>query len=109
MDNGSLEHWLHSDEELSNQKFNKLNLLQRINTAIDIASLLDYLHNQCHIPITHCDFKPGNVLLDSEVLGHVTDFGIARFLPTENISGVQSSSSAVKGTISYTALGIYAF
>lgn len=109
MDNDCLEKWLHSDNELSIHKFHKLNLLQRINIAIDIASALDYLHNQCHNPIIHRDLKPSNVLLDSEMVGHVADFGIAKFLPTENISGNQSSSTAVKGTVGYTAPGMYGF
>ncbi|CAI9759220.1 unnamed protein product [Fraxinus pennsylvanica] len=37
------------------------------------------------------------------MVGHVADFGIAKFLPVENISGNQSSSTAVKGTLGYAA------
>ena len=57
-----------------------LSLLQRLNIAIDVANALDYLHHHCQTPIIHCDLKPSNVLLDDEMIGHVGDFGLARFL-----------------------------
>ena len=56
-----------------------LSLLNRLNIAIDVANALDYLHNHCQTPIVHCDLKPSYVLLDDEWIGHVGDFGLARF------------------------------
>ncbi|PRQ60888.1 putative protein kinase RLK-Pelle-LRR-XII-1 family [Rosa chinensis] len=35
-----------------------LNLIQRVNIAIDVANALDYLHSHFHNPIVHCDLKP---------------------------------------------------
>ncbi|CBI30405.3 unnamed protein product, partial [Vitis vinifera] len=75
-----------------------LNLLQRLNIAIDVGSALDYLHNQCQDPIIHCDIKPSNVLLDNDKNAHVGDFGLARFLHhhiNEN-SHIQTSSVVLK-------------
>ncbi|ESR50768.1 hypothetical protein CICLE_v10033594mg, partial [Citrus x clementina] len=101
MVNGSLEEWLHPNREA----LKNLNLLQRLSIAVDVASALDYLHHYCETPIVHCDLKPSNVLLDSELTAHVGDFGLAKFLPeaTNNLSSNQSSSVGVKGTVGYAA------
>jgi len=87
----------------------KLSLLQRLNIAIDVASALDYLHHHCETPIVHCDLKPSNVLLDDDLIGHVSDFGLARFLQdvSQDCSANQSSSIGVRGTIGYTPPGKY--
>ncbi|XP_057512881.1 probable LRR receptor-like serine/threonine-protein kinase At3g47570 [Actinidia eriantha] len=107
MVNGSLEDWLHpnENEEEANKDSRNLNLLQRLNIAIDVASAIDYLHNHCPEPMAHCDLKPSNVLLDHEMTGHVGDFGLARFFP-EAIYGsstYQSSSIGIRGSIGYAA------
>ncbi|ESR50794.1 hypothetical protein CICLE_v10033951mg, partial [Citrus x clementina] len=87
--------------------YENLNLLQRLNIAVDVASALDYLHHYCETPIVHCDLKPSNVLLDGELTAHVGDFGLAKFLleATNNLSSNQSSSVGVKGTVGYAAPG----
>ena len=110
MGNGNLYEWLHPTPRKINEaleKQRKLSHLQRLNIAIDVASALDYLHNHCETPIVHCDLKPSNVLLDDEMIGHVSDFGLARFLHdiVHNSSTNQSSSIGVKGTIGYTPPG----
>ncbi|KAL7248528.1 hypothetical protein ACSBR2_003294 [Camellia fascicularis] len=70
MPNGSLNSWLHPIPSTGVHREPKsLNLLQRLNVAIDVASALDYLHNHCHTPIIHCDLKPSNILLDEYVTG----------------------------------------
>ncbi|XP_040364644.1 probable LRR receptor-like serine/threonine-protein kinase At3g47570 isoform X2 [Rosa chinensis] len=107
MDNGSLEEWLHpstgTGEVTEAPKI--LSLIQRLNIAIDVASALDYLHNHCETPIVHCDLKPSNVLLDGDLTGHVSDFGLSRFLsePTMSVSGNQSSSIGIRGSVGYAA------
>ncbi|KAL7229125.1 hypothetical protein ACSBR2_007761 [Camellia fascicularis] len=60
MVNGSLEDWLHPHPSSADGESRKLNLLQRLNIAIDVACALDYLHHHCRTPIIHCDLKPDN-------------------------------------------------
>ncbi|KAI3519838.1 hypothetical protein L1887_09054 [Cichorium endivia] len=93
MPNGSLHDRLYSSTSAS-----RLNLLQRINILIDVASALDYLHNHCLPTIIHCDLKPSNILLDDDMVAHVGDFGLARFLGTNSN---QNSTSGIIGTIGY--------
>ncbi|CAN6692724.1 unnamed protein product [Malus baccata var. baccata] len=110
MDNGSLEEWLHPPtgiEKLRDHVPKKLSLLQRLEIAIGVACALDYFHNHCEMPVVHCDLKPSNVLLDNELTGHVSDFGLARFLSQvrSNVATIQSQTSSVgiRGTVGYTA------
>ncbi|XP_043725909.1 probable LRR receptor-like serine/threonine-protein kinase At3g47570 [Telopea speciosissima] len=104
MPNGSLDDWLHLLVEAHNHSRN-LSLLQRLNIAIDVASALDYLHYNCYAPIVHCDLKPSNVLLDSDMTAHVSDFGLARLLLEldDNSSQNQTSTIGIKGSIGYAA------
>ncbi|XP_031122857.1 probable LRR receptor-like serine/threonine-protein kinase At3g47570 isoform X2 [Ipomoea triloba] len=106
MINGSLDNWLHnhSKDTGENNDSKSLNLLQRVNIAIDVANALDYLHNQLEAGLVHCDLKPSNILLDGDLVAHVADFGLAKFLPTE----VASSSIGIKGTIGYAAPNLHA-
>ncbi|XP_054823389.1 probable LRR receptor-like serine/threonine-protein kinase At3g47570 isoform X2 [Prosopis cineraria] len=101
MVNGNLENWLHPSIE--NQSHQRILLLDQIlNILIDVASALHYLHHECEQPLVHCDLKPSNVLLDSNMVAHVSDFGLARLLSTsKGISNEQSSTIGIKGTIGY--------
>ncbi|KAI8551321.1 hypothetical protein RHMOL_Rhmol06G0177200 [Rhododendron molle] len=107
MVNGSLEEWLHPNEKEDDvhDKLRSLNLLQRLNIAFDIASALFYLHHHGSETIVHCDLKPSNVLLDNDMVGQVSDFGLARFLvdATCNSSANQSSSIGLRGSSGYAA------
>ncbi|KAL5854128.1 hypothetical protein ACOSQ4_003930 [Xanthoceras sorbifolium] len=76
MSNGSLAKCLYSNEFV-------LDILQRLNILIDVASALEYLHFGYSIPIVHCDVKPSNVLLDQDMVGHLSDFGITKLLGEE--------------------------
>ncbi|KAB2614558.1 LRR receptor-like serine/threonine-protein kinase [Pyrus ussuriensis x Pyrus communis] len=105
MVNGSLEEWLYPIHTIgeTNERPRSLTISQRLNIVIDVAMALDYLHHHCETPIVHCDLKPSNILLNEDMVAHVGDFGLVRFLPkaTENSSGNQSSSLGIKGTIGY--------
>ncbi|XP_012091060.1 putative receptor-like protein kinase At3g47110 [Jatropha curcas] len=105
MAKGSLEMWLHPRENNGNDQSRSLNLLQRLQIAIDVASALHYLHDDCEIPIIHCDLKPSNILLDDEMTAHVSDFGLARLWSktADTSSQGETSSIGMKGTIGYMA------
>ncbi|XP_059462706.1 receptor kinase-like protein Xa21 [Corylus avellana] len=92
MSNGSLERWLYSYNYC-------LNLLQRVNIMVDVASALDYLHHCLSKSVVHCDLKPTNILLDEDMVAHVGDFGIAKIL-AENKDATQTKTL---GTLGYIA------
>ncbi|XP_022772439.1 putative receptor-like protein kinase At3g47110 [Durio zibethinus] len=104
MVNGSLEDWLHPSVGMNEQEtVRNLNFFQRVNVAVDVAHALEYLHHYCDTPIIHCDQKPSKILLDEEMVGHVSDFGLAKILSADtlNNSTSQSSSLGLRGTIGY--------
>ncbi|KAI3883317.1 hypothetical protein MKX03_000333 [Papaver bracteatum] len=114
MVNGSLENWLHPDEGNTTTddqlQLKDLNLERRLSIAADVASALKYLHHDCASPIVHCDLKPSNVLLDEDLIAHVGDFGLAKFLsePSNNSRRLNqneqdASSLAIKGSIGYVS------
>ncbi|XP_044497502.1 receptor kinase-like protein Xa21 [Mangifera indica] len=92
MPNGSLEKCLYSDD-------NVLDISNRLNIMIDVASALEYLHFGYSVPVIHCDLKPSNVLLDENMVAHLSDFGIAKLLGEEG-SMTQTQTLA---TIGYMA------
>ncbi|KAM7466652.1 hypothetical protein LguiB_014214 [Lonicera macranthoides] len=105
MPNGSLERWLNSSQETNDGQDEPhiLNLHQRINIAMDVAFAIEYLHYQGKKPIIHCDLKPSNILLDRDLVAHVGDFGLTKFLLPELSNVNQSNSIGIRGTVGYIA------
>ncbi|PNX71478.1 kinase-like protein [Trifolium pratense] len=91
MKNGTLEQWLHPRIE-NGEHPRTLDLDQRMNIIIDVASALHYLHHECGQLVLHCDLKPSNVLIDEDIIAHVSDFGIARLV---------SAIDGIKGNVGY--------
>ncbi|PHT83016.1 hypothetical protein T459_11459 [Capsicum annuum] len=50
---------------------------------IDMAFALEYLHHGCALPMVQCDLKPSNVLLDEDMVAHLSNFGISKLLEYE--------------------------
>ncbi|KAK8368547.1 hypothetical protein V6Z11_A01G048700 [Gossypium hirsutum] len=80
MSNGSLDKWLYSNNH-------SLDILQRLNIMIDVASACIGISPSC------------NVLLDEDMVAHLSDFGIAKLLCEED-SMIQTMTMA---TIGYMA------
>ncbi|XP_057799511.1 receptor kinase-like protein Xa21 [Salvia miltiorrhiza] len=91
MPKGNLEKWLYSHNYC-------LNMMERLNIMIDVASALEYLHHGYSMPIVHSDLKPSNVLLDEDMVAHVSDFGIAKLL-CDGDSSVLTNTLATLGYI----------
>ncbi|KAK7306513.1 hypothetical protein VNO77_44460 [Canavalia gladiata] len=92
MSNGSVDKWLYSDNYC-------LDVLQRLNIMIDVACALEYLHHGSSMPVVHCDLKPSNVLLDENMVAHVSDFGIAKLLD----EGQSKTLTQTLATLGYVA------
>lgn len=63
----------------------RISAYQRWKYASDLALGMNFLH-KCKIPIIHRDLKPSNVLISNEDTVKLTDFGLAKFVPTKNKS-----------------------
>ncbi len=58
-------------------KQNRLSLRARLLLFIDICSAVQYAHQNL---VIHRDLKPANILVDSEGMPHLLDFGTAKLL-----------------------------
>ncbi|KAI8566742.1 hypothetical protein RHMOL_Rhmol02G0065500 [Rhododendron molle] len=93
MERGSLADVLRREKDARELDWSK-----RVNVVKGVAHALSYLHHNCAPPIIHRDISSKNVLLDSEMEAHVSDFGTARFLKPDS-----SNWTAVVGTFGYIA------
>lgn len=103
MPSRDLDKWLHPTIGEDESASRVLTMAERVSIALDVAEALDYLHHHGQVPIVHCDLKPSNVLLDNEMVAHVGDFGLSRFVQGASSSSLRhtSSSAGIKGTIGY--------
>ncbi|CAH8360928.1 unnamed protein product [Eruca vesicaria subsp. sativa] len=93
---GSVEDHLHgfgSVEEV-------LDLSTRMQIALGSAKGLAYLHNVAQPPVIYRDLKTANILLDHGYKARLSDFGLAKFGPSGDMSHV---STRVMGTHGYCA------
>ncbi|XP_019171525.1 PREDICTED: cysteine-rich receptor-like protein kinase 10 [Ipomoea nil] len=72
----------------------------RFNIIDGIARALVYLHEDSRLKVIHRDLKPSNILLDSDMVAKISDFGIARiFCEKQNLANTRR----VVGTYGYMA------
>ncbi|KAL5570039.1 hypothetical protein UlMin_026614 [Ulmus minor] len=92
LEHGSLKQGLSS---------NLLDWKKRFEIAIGTARGLAYLHEECLEWVLHCDVKPQNILLGSDYLPKVADFGLSKLLKRGELK--TSSFSKIRGTRGYMA------
>ncbi|XP_078428238.1 L-type lectin-domain containing receptor kinase SIT2-like [Wolffia australiana] len=93
MSNGSL------DKFLFDQSKPRLSWEQRIRIIRGVAAGLLYLHSGWEQVVVHRDIKASNVLLDGELNGRLSDFGLARLYD----HGTNPQTTRVVGTLGYLA------
>ncbi|KAK8584929.1 hypothetical protein V6N13_138872 [Hibiscus sabdariffa] len=75
--NGTLDDFLHLSDEYSKP----LIWNSRVKIALGTARALEYLHEVCSPSVVHKNIKSANILLDAELNPHLSDSGLATFIP----------------------------
>src|SRR5262249_57448918 len=61
-----------------------LSIADRLRLFLDVCSAVDYAHRHF---IIHRDLKPGNILVDTDGVAKLLDFGICKLLRSDPVAG----------------------
>uniref|UniRef100_A0A2N9F398 Protein kinase domain-containing protein n=1 Tax=Fagus sylvatica TaxID=28930 RepID=A0A2N9F398_FAGSY len=93
LENGSLDHALFEQRSLN------LDWSTRFDICMGIARGIAYLHEESRLRIVHRDVKASNILLDSDFIPKISDFGLAKLYDDKKTH----LSTRVAGTYGYLA------
>ncbi|XP_023643360.1 probable serine/threonine-protein kinase PBL7 [Capsella rubella] len=98
---GSLERFLHDKKKKKGRKSPLcLPWSTRYKVALGIADAIAYLHNGTEQCVVHRDIKPSNILLSSNKIPKLCDFGLATWTAAPSVHFL---CKTVKGTFGYLA------
>ncbi|KAJ4705593.1 putative Receptor protein kinase CLAVATA1 [Melia azedarach] len=75
----------------------------RLHISLGIARALHYLHSDFFPPVSHCNIKAANILLDEDLVPHVCDSGLAVLRPLTSASVKLKASEIAIGNSGYVA------
>lgn len=91
---------------LHDENFPPLDWKTRHKIAIGTARGLHYLHKGCQRRIIHRDIKASNVLLTADFEPQISDFGLAKWLPSQ---WTHHSIAPIEGTFGHLAPEYYLY
>lgn len=79
----------------------RLSVVRRVRIAHEVALALAYLHAE---RVLHHDLKPGNILLNSDFVARVSDFGLSQLVSRESeVAAPTATYSTLGGTATFSA------
>ncbi|KAF3949107.1 hypothetical protein CMV_024976 [Castanea mollissima] len=87
------------DQALFGKRTLSLDWSTRFDICLGVARGLAYLHEESRLRIVHRDVKASNILLDSDLIPKISDFGLAKLYDDKKTH----ISTRVAGTIGYLA------
>ncbi|KAK4594663.1 hypothetical protein RGQ29_018381 [Quercus rubra] len=87
------------DQALFGKRILNLDWSTRFDICLGVARGLAYLHEESRLRIVHRDVKASNILLDSDLIPKISDFGLAKLYDDKKTH----ISTRVAGTIGYLA------
>ncbi|KAK9937493.1 hypothetical protein M0R45_014277 [Rubus argutus] len=87
------------DQALFGERRLSLDWSTRFSICLGVARGLNYLHEESRLRIVHRDVKASNILLDSDLVPKLSDFGLAKLYDVKKTH----MSTKVAGTFGYLA------